>query len=193
VATPSESAALGALGCFVLAFVYQGFKWEIVKRSLAHTVNVSVMMLMIFVGSGAFSQILALTGASQGLVDFAANLKLGPFYVLIAMLFVLLIMGTFMESMTIIMVTLPIYMPIIKTLGFDPLWFGAIMLLMLEMGITTPPFGMILFVVKGVAPPDVTMMDVYKAGFPFLMCDLIVVILLLAFPALALWLPGLMG
>ena len=193
VATPSESAALGALGCFVLAFVYQGFKWEVVKNSLAHTVNVSVMMLMIFVGSGAFSQILALTGASQGLVDFAANLKLGPFYVLIAMLFVLLIMGTFMESMTIIMITLPIYMPIIKTLGFDPLWFGAIMLLMLEMGITTPPFGMILFVVKGVAPPDVTMMDVYKAGFPFLMCDLIVVILLLVFPALALWLPGLMG
>ena len=138
VATPSESAALGALGCFILAFVYQGFKWEVVKRSLSHTVNVSVMMLMIFVGSGAFSQILALTGASQGLVDFAANLKLGPFYVLIAMLVVLLIMGTFMESMTIIMITLPIYMPIIKTLGFDPLWFGAIMLLMLEMGIFIP-------------------------------------------------------
>jgi tripartite ATP-independent transporter DctM subunit len=193
VATPSECAALGAVGCFVLAFVYRGFKWEVVKTSLAHTVNVSVMMFMIFVGSGAFSQILALTGATQGLVEFAVNLDMPPFYVLLAMLFVLLIMGTFMESMTIIMITLPIYMPIIKTLGFDPLWFGAIMLIMLEMGITTPPFGMILFVVKGVAPPDVTMMDVYKAGFPFLMCDLIVVMLLLAFPALALWLPGLMG
>ncbi len=192
VATPSESAALGALGCFILAFVYEGFKWKVVKRSLAHTVNVSVMMLMIFVGSGAFSQILALTGATQGLVELAANLPLPPFFVLIAMLVALLIMGTFMESMTIIMITLPIYMPIIKTLGFDPLWFGAIMLLMLEMGITTPPFGMILFVVKGIAPPDVTMMDVYKAGFPFLMCDLVVVILLLAFPGFALWLPGLM-
>jgi len=192
VATPSESAALGALGCFVLAFIYEGFKWGVVKISLAHTVNVSVMMLMIFVGSGAFSQILALTGATQGLVELAANLPLPPFLVLIAMLVVLLIMGTFMESMTIIMITLPIYMPIIKTLGFDPLWFGAIMLIMLEMGITTPPFGMILFVVKGVAPPDVTMMDVYKAGFPFLMCDLVVVILLLAFPGLALWLPSLM-
>lgn len=192
VATPSESAALGALGCFVLAFIYEGFKWGVVKKSLAHTVNVSVMMLMIFVGSGAFSQILALTGATQGLVELAANLPLPPFLVLIAMLVVLLIMGTFMESMTIIMITLPIYMPIIKTLGFDPLWFGAIMLIMLEMGITTPPFGMILFVVKGVAPPDVTMMDVYKAGFPFLMCDLVVVILLLAFPGLALWLPSLM-
>ena len=192
VATPSESAALGALGCFTLAFIYQGFKWEVIKTSLTHTVNVSVMMLMIFVGSGAFSQILALTGATQGLVEFAVNLQMAPFYVLLAMLMVLLIMGTFMESMTIIMITLPIYMPIIKTLGYDPLWFGAIMLLMLEMGITTPPFGMILFVVKGVAPPGVTMMDVYKAGFPFLMCDLIVVILLLAFPGLCLWLPGLM-
>lgn len=193
VATPSESAALGAVGCFILAFVYQGFKWEVVKTSLTHTINVSVMMLMIFVGSGAFSQILALTGATQGLVEFGANLDMPPFYVLLAMLVVLLVLGTFMESMTIIMITLPIYIPIIKTLGYDPLWFGAIMLLTLEMGITTPPFGMILFVVKGVAPPNVTMMDVYKAGFPFLMCDLVVIILLLAFPGLTLWLPALMG
>ena len=193
VATPSESAALGAVGCFVLAFIYRGFKWEIVKKSLTQTISISAMMLMIFCGSGAFSQILALIGATQGLVEMAANLPLPPYYVLIAMLIVLLVMGTFMESMTIIMITLPIYMPIIKALGFSPLWFGAIMLLSLEMGITTPPFGLVLFVVKGVAPKYVTMMDVYKAGIPFLLCDLMVIILLLVFPALALWLPGLMN
>jgi len=193
VATPSESAALGAVGCFVLAFIYRGFKWEIVRKSLTQTISISAMMLMIFCGSGAFSQIMALIGATQGLVEMAANLPLPPYYVLIAMLIVLLIMGTFMESMTIIMITLPIYMPIIKALGFSPLWFGAIMLLSLEMGITTPPFGLVLFVVKGVAPKYVTMMDVYKAGIPFLLCDLVVIILLLAFPALALWLPGLMN
>jgi tripartite ATP-independent transporter DctM subunit len=193
VATPSESAALGAVGCFVLAFIYRGFKWEIVKKSLTQTISISAMMLMIFCGSGAFSQILALIGATQGLVEMAANLPLPPYYVLIAMLIVLLVMGTFMESMTIIMITLPIYMPIIKALGFSPLWFGAIMLLSLEMGITTPPFGLVLFVVKGVAPKYVTMMDVYKAGIPFLLCDLVVIILLLAFPALALWLPGLIS
>ncbi len=193
VAAPSESAALGAVGCFVLAFIYRGFKWEIVRKSLTQTISISAMMLMIFCGSGAFSQILALIGATQGLVEMAANLPLPPYYVLIAMLIVLLVMGTFMESMTIIMITLPIYMPIIKALGFSPLWFGAIMLLSLEMGITTPPFGLVLFVVKGVAPKYVTMMDVYKAGIPFLLCDLVVIILLLAFPALALWLPGLMS
>jgi len=192
VATPSESAALGAVGCFVLAFIYRGFKWEVVKISLVHTISISVMMFMIFTGSTAFSQILALTGATHGLVEMAGNLPLPPFYVLISMLIVLLIMGTFMESMTIIMITLPIYMPIIHTLGFDSLWFGAIMLLSLEMGITTPPFGMILFIVKGVAPGNVTMLDVYKAGIPFLVCDLLVMILLLFFPVLALWLPGLM-
>lgn len=192
VATPSESAALGAVGCFVLAFIYKGFKWEVVKTSLVHTISISVMMFMIFTGSTAFSQILALTGATHGLVEMAGNLPLPPFYVLISMLIVLLIMGTFMESMTIIMITLPIYMPIIHTLGFDSLWFGAIMLLSLEMGITTPPFGMILFIVKGVAPGNVTMLDVYKAGIPFLVCDLLVMILLLFFPVLALWLPGLM-
>jgi len=151
------------------------------------------MMMMIFAGSAGFSQILALTGATQGLVEMAANLPLAPFNVLLSMLVVLLILGTFMESMTIIMITLPIYMPIIKALGFDPLWFGTIMLLTLEMGITTPPFGLVLFIVKGVAPDHVTMMDVYKAGIPFLLCDLVVMIILLAFPATALWLPGLMS
>ncbi len=191
VATPSESAALGAVGCFILAFAYKGLMWEHIKSSLSHTVTITVMMFMIFAGSAGFSQILALTGATHGLVEVAANLPLPPFYILVAMLIVLLIMGTFMESMTIIMITLPIYMPIIKTLGFDPLYFGAMMLLTLEMGITTPPFGMILFVVKGVAPPGVTMMDVYKAGIPFLLCDLVVLLLLLAFPSLTLWLPSL--
>jgi tripartite ATP-independent transporter DctM subunit len=192
VATPSESAALGAFGCFLLAFIYMGIKWEFVKISLVHTVNISVMMFMIFAGSTAFSQILALTGATHGLVETAINLPLPPYYVVIAMLVVLLVMGTFMESLTIIMITLPMYMPVIKALGFDPLWFGAVMLLALEMGVTTPPFGLVLFIVKGVSPPTVTMMDIYKAGLPFLVCDLIVMILLLAFPGLALWLPSLM-
>lgn len=192
VATPSESAALGAAGCFVLASLYRGLKWEVVKTSLEHTLSITVTVLMIFCASGAFSQILGFTGATYGLVDFAASLPLTPYYVLFGMLIVLLIMGTFLEAMPIIMITLPIYLPIIKTLGFDPIWFGTMMLLTIEMGLTTPPFGLILFVVKGLAPKEVTMMDVYKAGIPFLACDLVVLVVLLAFPPVALWLPSLM-
>lgn len=192
VATPSESAACGAFGCFVLAFLYGGLNWRVVKTSLSSTLNITVMVLMIFCGSGAFSQILGFTGATYAMVDAAASLQLPPYFILSAMLFVLLIMGTFLEAMPIIMITLPIFIPIIKALGFDPIWFGAMMLLTIEMGLTTPPFGLILFVVKGLAPEGVTMIDVYKAGIPFLLCDLIVLVILLAFPQVALWLPGLM-
>jgi len=191
VATPTESAALGASGCFVLAMCYKGLRWEKLKTAIAHTVRITVMMLMIFAGSAGFSQILALTGASQGLVEAVANLPLPPHFILIGMLCVVIILGTFMESMTIIMITIPIFMPIVQAFNFDPLWFGALALLSIEMGLTTPPFGLILFIVKGLAPKDVTMIDVYRAGIPFLLCDLLVMILLLSFPQLALWLPKL--
>jgi TRAP-type C4-dicarboxylate transport system permease large subunit len=104
----------------------------------------------------------------------------------------LLFLGTFMESGAIIMVTLPIYMPICYVLGFDPVWFGLIMLINIEMGMTTPPFGMLLYVMKGVAPPGTTIGDVMLAGFPFLLCDLTAMILCIFFPILPLWLPSLM-
>jgi TRAP-type mannitol/chloroaromatic compound transport system permease large subunit len=101
-------------------------------------------------------------------------------------------MGTFMEPLTIMMVTLPIYMPIITKLGFNPIWFGTIMLINMEMATTSPPFGLVLFVMKGVAPSDTTMGDIYKAGLPFLACDAVAMGLIIAFPALALYLPNLM-
>jgi tripartite ATP-independent transporter DctM subunit len=193
VATPTESAALGALGCFVLVFIYRGWNWEVIRGSIAATLRITVMMFMIMTGAVAFSQILAFSGASSGLVSLAGGLDLPPIMILIFMQVILIFMGVFMEPLTIMMVTLPIYMPIIKTLGFDPLWFGTIMLINMEMATTTPPFGLVLFVMKGVAPPDTTMSDIYKAGFPFLVCDAVAMGLLMAFPALALYLPGLMS
>jgi tripartite ATP-independent transporter DctM subunit len=192
IATPTEAAALGALGCLALALIYRGLNWEILKISITGTLQVTVMMLMILTGSTAFAQILAYTGASQGLVEFALSIPLPPICVLIAMQVVLLIMGTFMEPLTIMMVTLPIFMPIVERLGFNPLWFGAIMLLNMEMATTSPPFGLVLFVMKGVSPPGTTMGDIYRAGLPFLACDAVAMGLMMAFPALVLWLPGLM-
>jgi tripartite ATP-independent transporter DctM subunit len=192
IATPTEAAALGALGCLVLAFIYRGLNWEILKTSITGTLQVTIMMLMILTGSTAFAQILAYTGASQGLVEFALSIPLPPICVLIAMQIVLLIMGTFMEPLTIMMVTLPIFMPIVEKLAFNPLWFGAVMLLNMEMATTSPPFGLVLFVMKGVAPPGTTMGDIYRAGLPFLACDAVAMAFMMAFPGLVLWLPGLM-
>jgi tripartite ATP-independent transporter DctM subunit len=192
IATPTESAALGALGCFALTFIYRGWDWEIIKSSISATLKITVMMFMIMTGAMAFSQILAFTGTSPGLVKLAAAINLPPIMILIFMQIILLFMGTFMEPLTIMMVTLPIYMPIITKLGFNPIWFGTIMLINMEMATTSPPFGLVLFVMKGVAPSDTTMEDIYKAGLPFLACDAVAMGLIIAFPALALYLPNLM-
>ena len=190
VATPTESAALGAIGCYILLFIYKGWDWKTIVDSVSHTLRITVMMFMIMTGAMAFSQILAFSGASLGLVQLAAELNLHPMFILIFMQIILLFMGIFMEPLTIMMVTLPIYLPIVKNLGFHPLWFGTIMLINMEMATTTPPFGLVLFVMKGVAPPDTTMADIYRAGFPFLICDAVAMGLVMAFPGLALYLPS---
>jgi len=192
VATPTESAALGAVGCFILAFLYRGWNWNVVKESISGTLNITVMMFMILTGAMAFSQILAFTGASSGLIESAGGLPIPSMALLIVMQILLILLGTFMEPLTIMMVTLPIYMPIIKSLGFDPLWFATIMLINMEMATTTPPFGLVLFVMKGVAPVGTSMADIYKAGLPFLVCDAIAMGLIIIFPSLALYLPSLM-
>ncbi len=192
VTTPSEAAATGAIGAFLLAAGYRSLNWQVIKKSFTGTIEITVMLLMIITGAVAFGQILSLSGASRGLVEFAISLPLPPIMLVIAMQFVVLILGTFISLVPIMMITLPIFIPIISTLGFDPVWFGIIMLINLEMAGTTPPFGMLLFVMKGVAPPDTTMGDVIRAGLPFLLCDLTAIILCLAFPLLVLWLPSVM-
>ena len=192
VATPTESAALGALGTLLLAWIYGGLSWEMFRQSMLSTMRITVMLLMILTGSTAFSQILAFTGATSGLAEIATNAKdtLGPMTVIVIMQFILLIMGMFMEPLSIMMLTVPIYFPVIKGFGYDEIWFGVIMLLNMEMATISPPFGFNLFVMKGVAPAGTTMGQIYAASIPFLLLDLIVLGLLLAFPELVLWVPG---
>jgi len=192
-ATPTEAAALGTVGCVVLAAIYRGLTWDVMSKTIGSTLQVSVMIFLILTGSTAFSQILAFSGASRGLVELVTDFNLPPIMLLISMQIIMLAMGTFMEATSIMMVTLPIFMPIAKALGFNPVWFGAIMLLNMEMGGITPPFGLLLFVMKGVAPAGTTMGDIYKAGLPFLAINSMVMALMIAFPQLVLFLPKIMG
>jgi TRAP-type mannitol/chloroaromatic compound transport system permease large subunit len=148
------------------------------------------MVLTIMLAATAFSQILAFSGATTGLLDLVKRLPLIPILILIAMQVIVIILAMFMEQVSIMMVTLPIYMPIVHDLGFDPVWFSVLFLLNMEMGATSPPFGLLLFVMKGMAPPGTTTGDIWKAGIPFLLCDLIAMAFIIAFPAIALWLPG---
>lgn len=190
-ATPSEAAAFGALGAILLSVVFKCFSWEAMKKSVHGALRVTLMAYLIVFGSATFSQILAFSGASRGLITWATGFELDPIVMLLVMFGVLLILGMFMEQISIMLLTVPIFFPLASSLGFEPIWFALIMLLALEISFTTPPFGLLLFVMKGVAPPDTTMRDIYLAAIPFIACSLLLVGLLIAFPSIALWLPSL--
>lgn len=191
IATPSEAAATGALGTMILACCYKKFNLSVLKKSLKGTLRVSVMAFMIISASMTYSSIQAFTGATMGLVNLIDSIRMPPIFIIIGMMIILMILGTFMEQVSMMMITIPIFMPIIQKLGFDPIWFAMLMLLNLEMALSTPPFGMLLFVMKG-SSSEVSLLEIAKAALPFLFCDLIVMILIIAFPQITLFLPNLM-
>ncbi len=194
IATPTEAAATGALGTFILVASYRRLNWQMVKKSLTGTIRLTVMMFMIMTASKVFSQILSFSGAAAGLSEFAADLPVAPILIIIGMQMVLLILGSFMEPVSIMMITLPIFMPVVNTLVFDPVWFAVLFLINAgSLGGLTPPFGLSLFVMKGVAPSDTTIGECIRAALPFIIMNLITMALIMAFPAIALWMPGLMG
>ncbi|MEJ6641523.1 MAG: TRAP transporter large permease subunit [Octadecabacter sp.] len=188
--TPSEAAAFGALGVLILAAVFRCLTWVTIKKSVVGALRVTLMAYLIVFGSATFSQLLAFSGASRGLVSWAISFDLAPLAMLLVMFTVLLLLGMFMEQISMMLLTVPIFFPLAVTLNFDPIWFGLIMLLALEISFTTPPFGLLLFVMKGVAPKGTTMRVIYTSAFPFIGCSLLLVALLIAFPQLALWLPS---
>jgi tripartite ATP-independent transporter DctM subunit len=189
LATPSEAAATAALSSLALAACYRKLNLEVLRKSLEGTVRVTVLFLIILACSLSLSQILAFSGASRGLVQAVVSLDLPPFLIIILMEVVVLIMGCFIDMMSIMMVCLPLYMPIVQNLGIDTTWFGLITLLCIEVGGLTPPFGMNLFVMKGVAPSN-TMQQIYNAAIPFTMLQLAAIALFFLLPMLITWLPA---
>jgi tripartite ATP-independent transporter DctM subunit len=192
IATPSESASMGVLGTFFLAWIYGGLNREILRKSLMGTFSVSTMVLMIIAGANFFSQLLSYTGAARGLVMFILGLKVSPILILIGMVVTLLILGCFMEQTCMMMISIPLFMPLVHALKFNPLWYGILVLLTLEIAATSPPFGLILFVMKGVVPEQTTMVEIYLAAFPYIVCDLLVLALIVFYPTIGLWLPSLL-
>ncbi len=172
--------------------LYGKLDWAVTKKAVGSATSLSVMVLVILTGSAAFSQLLSFSGVTPGITKLAADLPVDPIVVLILMQLVVIMLGMFIEQTSIVMVTIPIFMPIVGAMGWDPIWFGAIMMLNLEMATISPPFGLSLFVMKGIASRGTTMMDVYRAALPFVALNLIVMALMIAFPAIVLWLPGLM-
>jgi len=188
--TPTEAAALGAVSVIALAACYGEMTWRAFLKSLDGALRVTVMAFLIIFGSATFAQVLAFTGASSGLMNWALSFNLQPLGMLLVMIGILLFLGCFMDQLSMMLLTAPIFFPLAKILGFDLTWFGLIMLLALEVGYTTPPFGLLLFVMKGVAPKGTTMRDIYLAAMPFIACVLLLIGLIIVFPPLATWLPS---
>ncbi len=187
IATPSEAAATGAFATFLLAGLKRRLTWNIFSNSIFSSANISVMVLLIVSGAVAFTQILAYTGATEGLIMAIVELTIEPKYIIIIMIASIVFLGMFMGPLPIMLITLPVFIPVVLEFGFDPIWFAAMYLVAIETGSTTPPLGAALFVMKAVAPPDTTMNDIYKAAFPFILCDLLVILILFTFPEIVIW------
>ena len=192
IATPTESAALGAAASLVAAAAYRRLDWRAFRISMRETLRLSVMTLFIICGSVTFSQIMAFTQASNGLSELVTGAGLSPLTVLLGMLAILFFLGCFMDQVSMMMITSPLFMPVAEALGFDIVWFGVLMLMILEVSLATPPFGLLLFVAKGAAP-QTSMREIIWSVTPFIVLVLAVVGLLIAFPELTLWLPRLMA
>jgi tripartite ATP-independent transporter DctM subunit len=192
-ATPSESAAFGALAVIVLGLIYRCLSWEAWRLSVMGSLKVTLMAFLIVFGSATFSQLLAFSGASSGLIQWSTSFDFSPIFMLLAIFMVLLVLGTFMEQISIMMLTVPFFFPLAQSLGFDLIWFGIVVLLALEISFSTPPLGLLLFVMKGVAPAGTTMREIYLAAIPYILCSMFLVALLIVFPALATWLPSYLG
>jgi tripartite ATP-independent transporter DctM subunit len=192
IATPTESAALGAAASLVAAAAYRRLTWQSFKVSLTETLRLTVMTLFIICGSVTFSQIMAFTQASDGLSNLITGAGLSPLMVLLGMLGILMFLGCFMDQVSMMMITAPLFMPVAQALGFDIVWFGVLMLMILEVSLATPPFGLLLFVAKGAAP-QVSMSEIIASVLPFIVMVLAVVGMIIAVPGLALLLPRLMA
>lgn len=189
IATPTESAALGCVASALAALGYRSLTWRNLGISLRETARVSVMTLFIIAASVTFAQILAFSGATDGLVALVGRSGLPPFGLVLGMVLILLFLGCFVDQVSMLMITIPLFIPMAQTAGIDLLWLGVLYLLTMEISFLTPPFGLLLFVMKGVAPPHIRLSEVYRAALPFLGIELLVLALLLALPSLGTWLP----
>ena len=192
-ATPTESAALGALATMALAACYRALTWDALAKSLRGTVAISGMILFIILGATTFSQILSFSGATEGIVSGVLDRGLSPFAILAGMMLLLIFLGIFVDQVSMMLITLPVFMPIVQRLDIDLIWFGVLYLICMQLGLLLPPHGLLLMTMKGVAPPQVTMAHIFRAVVPYVAMSLVLLVVIIVLPAIATWLPNWLG
>ncbi len=192
VATPTEVGGAGALIALAIAFGMRRFSLRDLGRVALGTLRTTGFILWILFAALLFGRILTALGVTQELTNFVATLPVPPWLILILINLLLIALGALMDPAAIVAVTSPILVPIAIELGYDPLWFGIVFMVNMEMAFLTPPFGLNLFILKSMAPPEMTMNDIVRGAFPFMLLQLAGLALIIIFPALVLWLPSTM-
>lgn len=192
IATPTEVGALGTLGALIILAVNSQFTYENLKHAVVQTGRTVAMVTWIFFGASALVGIYTLAGGTDFLRGEILDLNLGPLPTLLLMMAILIVLGCFIDWIGIALLTMPIFVPIIKSLGYDPVWFGVLFCMNMQISYLSPPFGPAAFYLKGVAPPNVSLGDIFAGVWPFIILQIIGVLTVIAFPGIALWLPSYM-
>lgn len=190
-ASPTESAAIGVTASVIATVFYGALTRKALWTSLIETAKVSVIILFILAASTTFAQLLSFSGASTGFLSLIKSMELTPFTLVISMLMILLILGMVLDQISMMMIALPFFMPLANAAGVDPVWLGVMILITLEIGLLTPPFGLLLIVMQSVVPPSIRLTHIYRAAVPFLIIEVIVLALVFSLPWIATGLPNL--
>jgi tripartite ATP-independent transporter DctM subunit len=192
VFSPTEAASIGAVGAFALGVLNRGFSRKVLEDSLTETVKTTAMIFTVLIGAIMFNNFMILASVPNLISDWITGLPLGKTAILLVILAMYFVLGCLLDSLAMVLLTIPIVFPIIKELGYDPVWFGVIIVMVVELGLITPPIGMNVFVIKGMAR-DVPLETIFRGVTPFIVAQVILILVLVAFPGLALWLPSTMS
>lgn len=190
IATPTESGAIGVVGAILLAVVFKRFRFEMFKSSGFETAMLVSVSMWIILGASLFSNFHMLSGVQNMVAQITQDLGLPPLGVIILLQVIMLLLGFIIDELIIVLMCAPLFTPIVVSLGYDPIWFGILMILNIEIAVQTPPYGFALFYLKGIAPPGVSMMDIYRSILPFILLKLCVLIACMLFPEMVMWLPN---
>ncbi|EEB84224.1 TRAP transporter large permease [Roseobacter sp. GAI101] len=188
-ATPTEAAAIGVFGALFATAVNRQLSWPVIRDASVSTLKLTALIIWILFAAHAFSTAYTALGAQSLIQEWMNLVPGGRWGSLIFMLAVLFVLGMVLDPVGIMLITLPVFLPVVQSYGFDPIWFGILFIIMMEVGYMTPPFGFNLFYLKGVAPPDVTMGDIYASVTPYVIVTLIGVLLIILIPEIATYLP----
>ncbi|MDT8860199.1 TRAP transporter large permease [Alkalihalobacillus sp. MEB130] len=190
--TPTEAGGMGAFVVFIMVLIKHGFKWEIMKNSMIETMKTTCMIFILVGGTFVFSYFLSVSRIPTQLSQFLVSLPVEPIVIILGIILLYLILGMFIEMISAMFLTLPIIFPAVIALGYDPIWFGVLLVFLVEVALVTPPFGMSLFILKGTVPGS-DLRDIYRGAVPFIFADFVIIALFLLFPQIITFLPSLMG